>query len=82
MACLLRRGGAIGRPVFHVKTGLAGGAKSECAILRAMQAFQSVRLIFLQLRQRRIENYKNPKQRTNCDFDIVDNLHKATVDGN
>jgi hypothetical protein len=31
---------------------LAGGASSGCAILRAAQAYQALRLIFLQLRQR------------------------------
>ena len=32
------------------QTGPGGDAKSHCAILRATKAFQSLRLIFLQLR--------------------------------
>jgi hypothetical protein len=48
----MRPGGGSEDPFFLRETGPASGAASGWAILRATQAFQSLRLIFLHLRQR------------------------------
>jgi hypothetical protein len=63
------RRGAGQRLVFSRETGPAGDAASGCAILRAMQAFQSLKLIFLQLDLRHAE--KSAKAKTGTDGDLA-----------